>query len=90
MRKLYYINGVRVKPEIFAARLHDCCRPVASEDVRAAEAAAAFRVAELMKKMLGGWTYTCLRAFCSRADVFEIRFANTGEEKESTTAQLSP
>ena len=69
MRKLYYINGVRVKPEIFAARLHDCCRP------------AAFRVAELMKKMLGGWTYTCLRAFCSRADVFEIRFANTGEEK---------
>ena len=81
MRKLYYINGVRVKPEIFAARLHDCCRPVASEDVRTAAATAAFRVAELMKKMLGGWTYTCLRAFCSRAEVFEIRFANTGEEK---------
>lgn len=82
MRKLYYINGVRVKPEIFAARLHDCCRPVASEDVRLAEAAAAFRVAELMKKMLGGWTYTCLYSLRRRADVFEIRFAKTngGEE----------
>ncbi len=79
MRKLYYINGARVKPEVFAERLHDCCRPVASEDVRIAEAAAAFRVAELMKKMLGGWTYTCLYSLRRRAYVFEIRFAKRME-----------